>query len=102
MAASFDGTAAPDLPRHWRGLRFELGIEGEVTDDASAVHSLVHDQPPAGGCLQLEQRLQAVLSRALRTDLEFGVSVTVHAALAPAWAEAEFRQSLGVRASPSG
>ena len=79
-------------------LMSDLGIEGEVTVDASAMSSLVHDHPPSQGCRQLEQRLQVVLSRALRTHLEFGVSVTVDAALARAWVEPERHQTLGFRA----
>ncbi|MGC2192229.1 MAG: AAA family ATPase [Candidatus Dormiibacterota bacterium] len=81
----------------------DLGIESEVTVDASALSSLVHDHPPTDGCRQLEQRLQVVLSRALRTHLEFGVSVTVDEVLARAWIPPERRLSLGFRsAQPSG
>lgn len=36
-------------------LMSDLGIEGEVTVDASALSSLVHDHPPSQGCRQLEQ-----------------------------------------------
>lgn len=79
-------------------LLCDLGIEGEVTVDASALSSLVYDHPPSKGCRQLEQRLQVVLSRALRTHLEFGVSVTVDAALAQAWVEPEESRALGFRA----
>lgn len=75
----------------------DLGLDGVVTMDDSALSSLVHDHPPTEGCRQLEQRLQVVLSRALRTHLEFGVSLTVDAALARAWVEPEFHQALGFR-----
>jgi hypothetical protein len=78
-------------------LMSDLGIEGEVTVDASALSSLVHDHPPSQGCRQMEQRLQVVLSRALRTHLEFGVSVTVDGDLARAWVEPELHQALGFR-----
>jgi ATP-dependent Lon protease len=83
-------------------LMRDLGIEGEVRVDPSALSSLVHDHPPTDGCRQLEQRLQVVLSRALRTHLEFGVSVTVDAALARDWVEPEFHRALGFHTtSPS-
>jgi hypothetical protein len=73
-----------------------------VRVDPSALSSLVHDHPPTDGCRQLEQRLQVVLSRALRTHLEFGVSVTVDAALARDWVEPEFHRALGFHTtSPS-
>lgn len=75
----------------------DLGIEGEVTVEDSALSSLVHDHPHTEGCRQLEQRLQVVLSRALRTHLEFGVSVTVDGDLARAWVEPEFHQAVGLR-----
>jgi len=75
----------------------DLGIEREVTVDASALHSLIHDHPPSQGCLQLEQRLQVVLSRTLRTLLDFGVSVTVDATLARAWVIPQESRSLGFK-----
>ncbi|MGC1909941.1 MAG: AAA family ATPase [Candidatus Dormiibacterota bacterium] len=77
----------------------DLGIESEVAVDASALASLVHDHPPTDGCRQLEQRLQVVLSRALRTHLEFGVAVTVDEVLARAWIPPERRLSLGFRST---
>jgi ATP-dependent Lon protease len=76
-------------------LMRDLGIEGEVTVEDSALSSLVHDHPPSQGCRQLEQRLQVVLSRALRVHLEFGVSVVVDAALARDWVPPARGRSLG-------
>ncbi len=84
-------------------LMRDLGIEGEVNVEDSALSSLVHDHPHTEGCRQLEQRLQVVLSRALRVHLEFGVSVAVDADLARTWIEPERGRTLGFRPiQPSG
>jgi len=80
-------------------LMRDLGIEGEVTVDPSALHSLVHDHPPAEGCRQLEQRLEVVISRAVRLYLQCGETVSVDRALARLWVHPEEQKGVGFHAA---
>ena len=73
----------------------QLGADGVVEVAESVLGSLVLDHPRTTGCLQLEQRLQVVLARALELHMDGGGPVTVDARMAMGWVPPERSSGIG-------